>query len=192
MNASYPEIYPPLLCNYHQTHKKSLQCIRHVTHYIIRFKPVIAPETRSTIEVDRGETESDAVGKPWGICLPPAMTWEEPVCHSQIGAAQMSLSAAVSARCAVWKSSVMAYLMVIVRGGERPPCLHAGICGVQSGGPRSSSSGAETGGRREMVRFHSSSFFQISSANKNKFYMVSQDIRRHVSDVSNGRQYVKQ
>lgn len=77
------------------------------------------------------------------------------MCHSQIGAAQMSLSAAVSARCAVWKSSVMAYLMVIVRGGERPPCLHAGICGVQSGGLRSSSSGAETGGRREMVRFHS-------------------------------------
>lgn len=64
----------------------------------------------------------------------------------------MSLSAAVSARCAVWKSSVMAYLMVIVRGGERPPCLHAGICGVQSGGLRSSSSsGAETGGRREIL-----------------------------------------
>lgn len=159
-------------------------------HYIIRFKPVIAAETRSTIEVDRSETESDAVGNPWGICLPPAMTWEEPVCHSQIGAAQMSLSAAVSARCAVWKSSVMAYLMVIVRGGERPPCLHAGICGVQSGGLRSSSSsGAETGGRREMVRFL---FFQISSPYKNKFYMVSQDIRRHVSDVSNGRQRVKQ
>lgn len=25
----------------------------------------------------------------------------------------------------------MGYLMVIVQGGERPPCLHAGICGVQ-------------------------------------------------------------
>lgn len=82
-------------------------------------------------------------------------------CRSRIAAAEMSLSAAVSARCAVWKSSVMAYLMVIVRGGERPPCLHAGICGVQSGGLRrcsSSSSGEETGGRREMVRFHSAFF----------------------------------
>lgn len=53
---------------------------------------------------------------------------------SQTAAGEMSLSAAVLARCSVWKSSVMAYLMVIVQGGERRPRLHAGICGVQSGG----------------------------------------------------------
>lgn len=57
----------------------------------------------------------------------------------------MSLSAAVSACCTVWKSSVMAYLMVIVQGGERLPCLHAAICRVRSGGL--GGSGGKTGGR---------------------------------------------
>lgn len=47
---------------------------------------------------------------------------------SQTAAGEMGLSAAVLACCTVWKSSVMAYLMVIVQGGERLPCLHAGIC----------------------------------------------------------------
>lgn len=59
--------------------------------------------------------------------------------------AEMSLSAAVLACCAVWKSSVMAHLMVIVQGGERRPCLHAGICGGQSGGL--GGSGVESGAR---------------------------------------------
>lgn len=52
----------------------------------------------------------------------------EAALQSQTAAGEMSLSAAVSACCTVWKSSVMAYLMVIVQGGERLPCLHAGIC----------------------------------------------------------------
>lgn len=39
----------------------------------------------------------------------------------------------------------MAHLMVIVPGGERRPCLHAGICGVQSGGL--GGSGGDAGAR---------------------------------------------
>lgn len=56
-------------------------------------------------------------------------------CHSQPGGRvqeEMGLSAAASARCTVWKSSVMAYLMVIVWSGESPPsCLHAGVSGAR-------------------------------------------------------------
>lgn len=82
-----------------------------------------------------GELDSTAAAKPWGICLSAGMSvvrglgsLREAAFCSQTAAGGMSLSAAVSACCAVWKSSVMAYLMVIVRGGERLPCLHAGIC----------------------------------------------------------------
>ncbi|KAM7405220.1 hypothetical protein PAMP_012499 [Pampus punctatissimus] len=47
------------------------------------------------------------------------------------GSREMGLSAAVSVSCTVWKSSVMAYLMVIVWAGDSPPsCLHAGVSGV--------------------------------------------------------------
>lgn len=76
----------------------------------------------------------------WGMC------WEyfiwKPVSHQssrlEQGVGEMCLSAAVSLRCTVWKSSVMAYLMVIVQSGESPPsCLHAGIWGAQSAGNRS-------------------------------------------------------
>lgn len=44
---------------------------------------------------------------------------------------ELDLSAAVSFCCTVRKSSVMAYLMVIVWSGESTAsCLHAGISGV--------------------------------------------------------------
>lgn len=96
---------------------------------------------------------------------------------SQTAAGEMSLSAAVSACCTVWKSSVMAHLMVIVRGGERPPCLHAGICGVQSGGL--GGSGGETGGRwwDFTLGFFFSPSPQISCTYENKFYMAPLDRR---------------
>lgn len=51
------------------------------------------------------------------------------------GCGQTSLSAAVSVRCSVWISSVMAYLMVIVQSGDSPSSrLHAGVSGVWIGG----------------------------------------------------------
>lgn len=44
------------------------------------------------------------------------------------GPGEPGLSAAVSVHCTVRKSSVIAYLMVIVWSGESPlACLHAGV-----------------------------------------------------------------
>lgn len=93
-------------------------------------------------------------------------------------AGEMSLSAAVSACCKVWKSSVMAYLMVIVRGGERPPCLHAGICGVQSGGLGGSGGGA-AGRWCDFTLGFIFPFHKISCTYESEFiYTAPQDRRR--------------
>lgn len=59
--------------------------------------------------------------------IPKPVSQSEHGSRLERGSGEMDLSAAVSVCCTVWKSSVMAYLMVIVWRGESPSCLHAGI-----------------------------------------------------------------
>lgn len=93
---------------------------------------------------------------------------------------ELGLSAAVSVCCTVRKSSVMAYLMVIVWSGESPASrLHAGISGVCSGGDSSYSRGEQKGGGG-LLRELSHVSFQTSY--KNMFVFI----HLHVSKYAKG------